>query len=242
MGTIFWNGRSSSEIPIVVERQPDYVIAERDYDVEHVPGRNGDLLIDNESYKNVPRPYDIAFGSYTKTHSEMALAVSEWLHSASGYARLEDTYESEYFRMAYYQEEVELENILNHLGRATITFICMPQRFLKSGEKSIIFKEKSQKIHNPTRFKAKPLINISGTDSGTITVNGVKILIQTISGLITLDSDLQEAYSGSISKNSFISWPDSDEHLFPSLNPGLNDISITGGITKVEVIPRWWTL
>lgn len=242
MGTIYWNGRSSSEIPIVVERQPDYVVAERDYEVLHVVGRSGDLLIDNGSYKNVPRPYDIAFGSHEKVHSEMASAVSEWLHSASGYARLEDSYEREYYRMAYYQEEVELENILNHLGRATITFNCMPQRFLKSGEDPIIFTQKSLQINNPTRFAAKPLINISGPDSVTITVNGVKIFVQSIGGLITLDCDLQEAYSGTISKNGVISWPNSEEHTFPTLKPGLNDISIVGTITKIEVIPRWWTL
>jgi phage-related protein len=29
---------------------------------------------------------------------------------------------------------------------------------------------------------------------------------------------------------------------FPKLVPGENNISFSGGITSVEVIPKWWTL
>ena len=239
MGTIFWNGRSSDSVGIVVENFPDYTIAERDYDVEHVPGRNGDLLLDNECYNNVSASYDIAFGSIEKNHSEMAAAVSEWLHSASGYARLEDSYSPMYYRLAYYQDEVDLTNILNHLGRATISFSCMPQRFLKTGDNMVTFTGGSGKLRNPTRFPAKPIITVYGSDSGVLTVNGKQLTIESISGSTVLDSDLEEAYSGTVSKNSFIKWPDGADHVFPLFVSGMNDISFSGGITKVEVIPKW---
>ena len=29
---------------------------------------------------------------------------------------------------------------------------------------------------------------------------------------------------------------------FPKLVPGSNTISFSGGITSVEIIPRWWTI
>ncbi len=238
MGTIFWNGRSSDSVGLVVETFPNYTIAERDYETEHVPGRNGDLLIDNESYMNVPAEYEIAFGSLEKNHSEMAAAVSEWLHSASGYARLEDSYSPMYYRIAYYQDELDIENILNHLGRATITFSCMPQRFLKTGDNMVTFTA-AGKIRNPTRFPSKPVITVYGSDSGVLTVNGKSITIESISGSTVLDSELGEAYSGNVSKNAFIKWGVNEDHVFPEFVAGLNDISFSGKITKVEVIPKW---
>lgn len=241
MGTIFWNGVPSSSVSVVVEQPPDYRAAERDYGTAHIPGRNGDLLVDYESYKNVIQPYKIAFGSVWKTHSEMAAAVSEWLHSANGYSRLEDTYQPEYYRMAIYKEDLNLTNILNHLGRATINFECMPQRFLKSGERAISFTDKKFVLQNPTSFTSKPIIKVVGNDSGVITINGLQLLVRSIDQPVTIDCDLEEAYSGEISHNAFVYWPN-EERVFPKLKPGLNEIEVSEGITKVEVIPRWWII
>lgn len=241
MGVIIYNGISSRSIPIVVENPPNYVVAAKDYDPVHVLGKNGDVLIDNGSYQNVLRPYDIAFGSMERTHSEMATAVSEWLHSASGYARLEDDYEPDYYRMAYYQEETDIENILNRLGRATINFNCMPQRFLKIGDDPIIFTKPGQ-VYNPTRFEALPLLTIRGEGSGVLTIDGTELSITDISDTIIIDCDLGEAYSESEPKNDKIQWENSQYHRFPSLTKGLCEISFSGDITSVEVVPRWWTI
>lgn len=241
MGVIIFNGISSHTIPLVVERAPNYVVAARDYELVHVLGKNGDVLIDHGSYQNVPCPYDIGFGSTEKTHSEMASAVSEWLHSASGYARLEDSYDPEHFRMGYYQEQIEFENVLNHIGRATINFICMPQRFLKSGERRIVF-TKPGKLYNPTRFEALPLLTIKGTGEGQLTIDGTTLTVSDIGDGVTVDCDLGEAYYDDEPKNDKIQWRDSESHPFPSLKKGLCDISFSGGIVSVEVIPRWWVI
>lgn len=243
MGTIIWNGISSHSIPLIVERPPSYVVAERDYEATHILGRNGDLLTDSGSYKNVVQPYEIAFGSLEKTHSEMAAAVSEWLHSAYGYAKLEDSYDPDHFRMAYYMEEVELENILDHLGRATINFNCMPEKFLKSGDRPIIFTKTGSILLNPTRFPSKPLIIVYGTGEATLTINHLVIKIKEIGNQITLDSDLGEAYLSAetpTSKNDQIEWAELMVRTFPKFNSGENNISFTGGVTRVEVVPRWW--
>lgn len=241
MGVIIYNGISSRSIPIVVEKPPNYVVAEKDYNPVHVLGKNGDVLIDNDSYQNVLRPYDIAFGSIEKSHSEMATVVSEWLHSASGYARLEDTYEPDYYRMAYYQEETDIENILGRLGRATINFNCMPQRFLKIGDDAITFTEPGR-LYNPTRFEALPLLTIKGESEGILTIDETALTIIDIGDGITIDCDLGEAYFGLIPKNDKIQWENSQSHRFPSLTKGLCEISFSGGITSVEVTPRWWTI
>ena len=151
MGVVLFNGVSSADYGIQVEHPPEYQTPARDYEVIHIPGRNGDLVIDSGSYQNVSRSYQIAIGDLEKDFTSMANAIAEWLNSASGYARLEDSYEPEYYRMAMFQDEITVENILQHAGRTTINFNCKPQRFLKSGETSLLISAPTT-LYNPTGF------------------------------------------------------------------------------------------
>ena len=145
--------------------------------------------------------------------------------------------------MAYYQEGNTLTNIEFHAGRATLTFEAKPQRFLKIGEKVQSFTAAGTLL-NPTQFDALPLIkiNINSGATGNLSLNDYEVAIaaETASNrVIYLDSDLQDAYNGTANKNSLITLSSGN---FPRLSPGKNQISFSGGITKVEVTPRWWTL
>lgn len=238
MGVIIFNGISSESLGIQVETQPGYQYPERDYEVIHVPGRSGDVLIDTGSYKNVEREYQISKVMGEGEFHILANQISEWLHSANGYARLEDTYEPLYFRQAFYMEDGSVANILGQGGKATIKFVCKPQRYLRSGEQSIAA-TKETTIGNPTGFTAKPLFVVEGTGSGTLTVGNNALLINSIRNKITIDSELKDAYQDSTNRNSDITL---STYGFPALPPGQTTISFSGGITKVIVTPRWWTL
>ena len=64
-------------------------------------------------------------------------------------------------------------------------------------------------------------------------VGTVIVELEEISGSITLDSQLQEAYSEVTSLNGQISGD------FPILRPGNNAVSWSGSVTKVEINPNW---
>lgn len=237
MGLIVYNGISSRDYHIQVEHPPGYETPERDYEIIHVPGRNGDLVIDTGAYKNVSRIYEIAVGSYFRHFTPMVNGVAEWLHSASGYARLEDTYEPEYYRLAMYEEATNIENILNQAGRATISFNCKPQRFLKSGDRTIEISNPAT-LYNPTKYVALPIITVKGTGGGTLTVGDYTVTISDMESFVVIDSEMQDAYMGETNMNPYVTL----DNGFPKLIAGENKISYTGGITAVEVIPKWWTL
>ncbi len=236
-GIIVFNKQSSEDYGIVVETAPNYETPERDFNLVHVPGRNGDLSFDSGSYRNVSRTYKIAIGSYKEQFTTMANRISEWLNSANGYARLEDSYERDYFRLALYKDELDIQNVLRHAGRVTISFNCKPQRFLKQGEQTIIFNQLG-KLRNPTNFMAKPLITIRGIGSGQFSLGGYICMISDIGTYTTIDSDIQDVYKGTENRNQYITLPDG----FPKLGKGENEISFSGGITSMEVVPRWWTI
>ena len=234
MGVIIFNNKSSADCRIQVAHPPGYAYPERDYTITHIPGRNGDIIQDNGCYKNVERTYEVSFDAPNEDFATYANAVSAWLHSTTGYARLEDSYEPNYYRMATYQESNIFENLYNKAGTATIVFECKPQRFLKTGD-NIITIQNSLTIMNPTGFEAYPLFKVTGT-SGVLTVNGNSITFSSIDDFVMLDCELQDAYKENINKNSTISG------TFPVLKTGSNTISWTGNISSVTMKPRWWTI
>lgn len=161
MGVVTFNGISSKDLGIEVETFPSYQVAERVYQSINIPGRDGDVLVDTGSFKNTTRQYKISVATYNQTsYFEKINKVVEWLHSSSGYARLEDSYEPGIYRMAYFKDSQSIENIFDEAGRATISFTCKPQRFLKEGELPIRLVSAGQFLINNTAYSAKPLVRI----------------------------------------------------------------------------------
>lgn len=236
MGIVVFNGISSQDLHIQVQTEPEYDFPEKDYDVTHVPGRNGDIVIDQGSWQNVPRKYNLAMDAGKISFTEVASKLVQWLHSASGYARLEDSYEPDFYRMAMYKDSGSITNIYNKAGQIEVEFTCKPQRYFKSGEVADIFAANAE-YRNPTDFPAKPLIMIHGSGSGTVRIGSYTITINDILDGMIVDSEQQDTYKDQTNCNSRVSISE-----YPKLVSGNNVISMSGGVTSIEIIPRWWTL
>ena len=243
MGVIIFANQSSKDVGIEVETFPTYNIAEKEYTAVHVPGRNGDVIIDNGTYRNTQRQYRVSIATYDTSYHQKMAAVAKWLHSSTGYSRLEDSYEPDFFFQAYYKESVSIENLFNEAGRATLTFECKPQRFLKSGDLPIIFTSGSTtQIRNSTTQISLPLIEVTTDNSqGVVSINGVRVTILANSGTnIIIDSELQDAYNNQdVNKNPFIVLNDGE---LPTLRPGINSIAFSGGVQSISLKPRWWVI
>lgn len=237
MGNVIFNGVSSLDLGIQVEHPPKYIMPEREYEQVSVPGRNGDLFMDKGSYKNYDQPYDIAIADTKKNFIDLVSKVSAWLHPRSGYCRLEDSYSPDYYRMAMFNGSVDFENIWSHGGRATVSFNCKPQRYLKRGEKSVVYKS-SGSIKNPTTETAKPIIIFKGgTGTARFQIGDYVVSVSDLKNNLILDSEIQDAYWGTTNRNADVTLSSLG---FPAIVPGENKISFSGSITSVEVTPRWW--
>ena len=201
---LIYAGKSSMDFGLYISGAGTFNAPERDTKSISIPGRNGELTLDNGRYKKF-----------------------------KGYQRLEDTYHTEEYRMAKYSGGFESGSTKGmSAGITKLTFDCMPQRFLKEGEKQITLSARGT-IYNPTMMEAKPLLNITGR--GTVTINNVRITIGTTPMIV--DCELQEAYNAQgQSLNSQLTLNDG---VFPTLTPGDNTIVPTGSIT---ITPRWWRL
>lgn len=211
-----------------------YDAPEREFERISIPGRNGDLLIDNGRYSNYELEYDAII--YENFDSNLSNLKNLFM-SKTGYCRLEDTFHPDEFRLAKYTGALEMEAVrINDIGHFLLRFDCKPQRFLKSGETATEFTS-SGSINNPTRMVSLPLVRVYGT--GQLTIGGNTIKINTNSSYTDIDCDIQDAFRSGTNLNGNI---ELSSKKFFQLNPGSNSVSFGSGITRVIITPRWWRL
>lgn len=234
MNFFTYNGKSSRDFGIFISGEGTFGGPERDVTLYDVPGRNGSLLVDNGRFKNITIPYPAFIRRNFKARSDAARA---WLLQPSGYVRLEDTYHPEFFRLARFVGPLDFTmRFLNYSGEVTLQFDAKPQRFLRSGGYPVAFTSPGSLI-NDYLYDALPLITVYGDGDGALSVGGTAVTVTDIDGYVVLDCDTQNAYKGTQNKNSSVQLEE-----FPRLKPGENEIGFSGGITGLEIVPRWWTL
>lgn len=230
-----FNGESSLDHGAYIGGQETFNAPQRDVTKVKIPGRNGDLIRDNGRWLNCEVPYTMVVMDEFRQHTD---EIRAWLFQPVGYARLEDTYHPDVFRLARVQGDIEFETAAYNLtGKTRVVFDCKPQRFLKSGE-PLQGITSGAEIFNPTRFYSKPLIRVTVTGSGVLTVGTDTITLTGITGThVDIDSEVQDCYEGATSLNSKVTLT-----KFPELAPGKTAISWTGDISAVEVAGRWYTI
>ena len=158
----------SRDFGVYISGEGAYNAPARVYNAISVPGRNGDLLIDEHKYENISVTYP-AFIAGKNYRTNMAAFRSAML-SVSGYARLADTYHLDEYRLAYFSEAITVKAASqNNAGKFDIVFNCKPQRFLLSGETSVTLTGNGS-VENPTLFESKPLIRVNFSESSELIV------------------------------------------------------------------------
>lgn len=243
-GRISYGGENSDDYGMVVAEAPAFDKPTRKQNVYTIPGRNGAIVHQEDAWNDVVRSYKVwidedvqaeSGGGYSGTLPERVAAIAEWLYSKNGYTRLEDNFEPNYFRLAYYSGGNNFSDELLQYGESTLQFTCRPERFLKSGETALTVAN-GDTIANPTRFKAKPLIYIVGSGDVSVSLAGVTINAN-VDDYIYIDCERMNAYRlESENKNADISGS------FPLLVPGNNAVVTTGTITTLKITPRFYVI
>lgn len=238
-----FGGVRSADYGVYISGESVYNAPEKAYDMQVIPGRNGNLAIYQNRFENIELKYQ-AF-AFNDNQSAFAGSVSDFrnaMYAMNGYQRLTDTYHPDEYRLGIYKDGLEVDPVqYGTAGEFEIVFDCKPQRFLTSGETATTFTSAGS-ITNPTLFEAKPLIKVTGY--GTLGVGNRSVIITgTASQVIYIDCDIMEAWemngSAIIPRNDYVQYVG---NKFPILPPGASGIALSGNITKVEITPRWWII
>lgn len=233
----FWiDGERCDAVGIRLQRPLTFEGTTPKMETVDVPGRNGQLHYYEGAYTNVKG--EASCFSLRKYDVDKALsAVTRYTLMEPGYHRLETTEEPEIYRKATVVTGPGTEIRMRVLAPFELEFDCMPQKFLKSGDREIKLASSGAVLLNEW-FPSLPIINVTGAGEGTLTINDAIVTFKsTFSGPVVLDCELQDAYNGAENKNNQIS-----AAKFPVLPHGKCTVTWTGGITGVSIIPRWWTL
>ena len=160
LSSFTFNGHSSEEFGIRIEKKPALNRSSRKFKSASVPGRNGNIYEMEDAWNEAIQPYEIFAGDRQEGAAVPSFtAIMEWLNSADGYAKLQDTYDPEHYRMAVFVEATNIASTWHDFGRATINFRCRPEHYIVTDEVEV---EDGDIVTNPTNHVAHPIITLTG--------------------------------------------------------------------------------
>lgn len=227
-----FGGIDSRNYGVYISGSGVYDSPEKEYEFIEIPGRNGDLIGNMKRMNNVNLVYP-AF-----IHSNFNNNVREFLSAllaVNGYARLQDSYYPNEFRMGAFSESVFVTPTKRlDAGNFELRFYCKPQRWLTSGEAVQTFATAGS-IENPTAFESHPLIRVNGY--GTVNIGSNVIDVVNVYPYIDIDCEIMDCFYGNVNANDQVTFASNN---FPTLVKGVNAISFSGNVTSVEITPRWF--
>lgn len=120
-----YNGISSASFGLFVSGSNTFVHPERDRSIIEVPGRDGDVVIDNGRYKDVTITYDVFCNDRSKFDS-----IANWLLVPISKCQITDTYQPLYYRTGIFVGDIQWSmGQLNRNGRCSLSFRCNPLKY-----------------------------------------------------------------------------------------------------------------
>lgn len=242
ISTIIYNGRPFSEFGVFADLSQTLGSPEKDYDFISIPGRNGDLSIFNNKYKDI----EFTVHCYIKNDFVQNYRnLIDFMNESHGYLRFETSKEPDYYREALFLGEVNpIVRPFNRNGSFDVAFRCHPQRWLKEGERFLTFTDSATQsdpatLYNLTLQTAKPIIRVYG--SGVVSVGGSTFTISDTGTYSYIEIDCENGDAYYKNPGSVVNLNDKFSGYFPALKPGDNNIFLIGP-TKIEIQPRWFKI
>ncbi|MEA4896899.1 MAG: phage tail protein [Christensenellaceae bacterium] len=223
-----WNEVRCTAYGVHVLEQPPLTVPSERVTFTDVPGRNGSLttLQGDDVYDDLLLTAQCIISDPSKIPMLCA-----WL-KGSGKVTFANRQGGFYY--ARIVNQISFEKILrgNPHRSFAVNFRCKPFCHVNAVP-LITLTTSPSTITNPGSVPSEPIITVYGSGEITLMVGLTIVELEGISGSITLDGPLMEAYSGTSSMNDNMSGD------FPTLAPGMNAVSWSGGVTKIEVRPNW---
>jgi len=223
---IKFKGIKSSEYGMAVLTQPPITRPAERVAFTDVPGRSGSLAqVEGEDV------YDdmiLTAECYVKDETRIR-EICAWLKGAG---EVEFANREGYSYEAFVVNQIPFEQIVRGKPnkRFAVNFRCKP--LILANEAKTIAPTNGQYINNEGTANALPVITVTGSGATTLMVGQTIIELENIEGEITIDSAIEEAYSGDVLAN------DKMRGEFPVLPAGLTAISWVGDATGVVVTYR----
>ena len=220
---------SSHHHGITVVNRVDIPPAQKNVQFIDVLGRDGSLTKD---YGYLDRVFTVDFNFKIKSRwdnmPKKIRTITSWLLNANELAFTDD-------REVFYRvKSVRIGNIsreIRVLGKFSVEFTVEPFAYYYDSNKITLTKPRL--LYNQGTIESLPYVKIYGDGDITLTVNGVNTQFKSVDEYIECDSDIKETYKeGKLLNNAKVG-------AFPIFDIGQNDISWSGNVKSIEILPRW---
>lgn len=225
-----FNNRNASDFSLKIAYRPSIPSPEENVTTYIVPGRNGDLTYKEGTYKDIQYPVEYNLIDFNNLHGKLR-AIKGWLLGPIKDKKLIFSDDPEVFYKVKKVSLTDIERRLKISGEFTATYTMEPFAYERNVEDIILTDEGS--IYNPGTVFSQPIITIEGTGNITLTINNSNVILTNLSSGIVIDSVMENAYLGTQNLNGKMNGK------FPRLEPGENEISWIGNITKLTISPNW---
>lgn len=232
------NGKHSEEFNAYISERPERLSATRVIELREREGADS-IVLDKAYYTNVVRKLKC----YSKAPSldlvqEYEDRIAAWL-DCGGYSDFEWFLDPQYI----YQAVVTAPPTFTGT-RKTGTMIpfefevsIRPFKENRTGHVPIV-KTTAFSLINTEQYPSKPLLKLYGSGDAVFYINDVGYGLKGLDVELVIDSQIEESYrnlDGALEHQDRVTtFLD-----FPELVPGKNAIRWTGGIEKMEILPRW---
>lgn len=224
MESFTFKGVSSSSLGLIIKEMPPIVRAEKNIESISVNGRNGNLHIDNGTYKSI----DISIICVVNDLTKIDLIKSTLI--GTGEVTLSTVPGRSY--TATIKNQLSLSKYLSCLREFPLQLELDPFSYgsLITNTYTVINNNREFDFSVGGNVETYPTLTINGI--GSISLNGTQIQV-TETG-ITIDCELMECVKNNANKNSSVILTE-----FPKLKPGVINSLETGiGITSVVISYR----
>lgn len=227
-GDINYRGVSSKTHPLTITAPPLVTHSEILGDVNTIPGRDGSLF-GSDTYQGdavIKVTFALVASNSNATDFQTKMrAIRSWL-SGTGKLIIGDSTDS-YYEVKKVKIVTDNRVIVNY-GVLEVEFTIYPYEFLNSGDTGVT----AFPLTN-NAMASKPVYQISGNGTGTLTVNGHTMTYE-VDGLLYIDTRRFIAYdANNANKNNKVN----GDYAGLYLKSGSNTISATVG--TLTVYPKW---
>lgn len=216
MPYFIFNNTKSTDLGVIIKELPPITKSEKDIDSFSISGRNGNLYIDNGTYKTKTYKIQCILMDETKINNLKSLL--------DGVGVLELSTEPNIEYKALVKNQIDFDKYVKYLKEFTINFELNPIGYSKQLTTNTYTANSTFNVGGT--FNVSPLLTITGV--GTISLNNIQI--QVLETGITIDCELMNCTKNNINKNDKVILND-----FPTLKVGSNTITLGTGIQSVEV-------
>ncbi len=229
MYTVKRNGKTNTEVGILVKERPAIPAPEYKYETVEIPGRDGSLYSEEGFVDDITIKITFVFACEPAKWQDLFRKARRWLLSKEDDQLVLGDMPGYYYKVKH-TVIGSSEREVKQVGEFEAEFTCNGYQYLNKGRYEY---DKDEVLYNPYSV-SHPIYYITGNGKCTLAVNGYDFTAE-VGQNVTIDTDMMFAYrkDGRIMNTSV-----TGDYQELYLQEGDNTIEITEGFS-IKVRPNW---